>query len=138
MPLEAALSTADRLAIHELIALYGHIIDERQFSRLGEIFTHEAVFDLSGYGGSRYQGLSSIQDMMLASSEHPLGHHATNVVVVAQQGAIAVLSKGIGVGAGGRVGSVTYRDRLELTQQGWRIRERCCELRRPEAIPDPS
>jgi hypothetical protein len=132
------LSSAERLAIHELISLYGHLIDQRQFSQLGQIFTDDAVFDLSGYGGSRYHGLPAIQAMMLASREHPLAHHATNIVVQAQADGIAVMSKGIGVGAGGRVGSVTYRDRLSLTPQGWRIQERCCELRQSDTIPDPS
>ena len=64
--------------------------------------------------------------------------HATNIVVLAHPDGIEVISKGIGVGAGGRVGSVTYRDRLALTPQGWRIQERCCELRLPDAIPDPT
>ena len=138
MPEKPELAPAERLAIHELISLYGHLIDQRQFSRLGEIFTDDAVFDLTGYDGKCYQGLPAIQAMMLASSEHPLAHHATNVVVLTQEDSIGVSSKGIGVGAGGRVGSVTYRDRLSLTQKGWRIRERVCELRQPDAIPDPS
>jgi hypothetical protein len=132
------LAPAERLAIHELIALYGHLIDQRQFSRLGEIFTDDAVFDLSGYDGTCYRGLPAIRAMMLASSDHPLAHHATNVVVLKQQDSIGVISKGIGVGINGRVGSVTYRDRLSLTEQGWRIQERGCELRRPESIPEPS
>ena len=132
------LSPVDRLAIHELISFYGHLIDQRQFSQLERIFTDDAVFDLSKYDGSCYRGLPAIQAMMLASSEHPLAHHATNVVVLAQADSIAVISKGIGVGAGGRVGSVVYRDRLALTPQGWRIQERCCELRLPDAIPDPT
>ena len=138
MPEKPELVPAERLAIHELISLYGHLIDQRQFSRLGEIFTGDAVFDLTGYNGKCYRGLPAIQAMMLASSEHPLAHHATNVVVLTQEDSIGVISKGIGVGVGGRVGSVTYRDRLSLTQQGWRIRERGCELRQPDAIPEPS
>lgn len=132
------LSPAERLAIHELVSLYGHLIDQRQFSQLEQIFTADAVFDLSGYNGSCYHGLPAIQAMMLASVEHPLAHHATNIVVQAQDDDIAVISKGIGVGASGRVGSVTYRDRLSFTPKGWRIRERCCELRQSDTIPDPS
>ena len=132
------LSTAARLAIHELISLYGHLVDQRQFSRLWEIFTDDAIFDLSGYDGKCYRGLPAIQRMMLDSNEHPLAHHATNVIVTAQADSIEVISKGIGVGAGGRVGSVTYRDQLVLTQRGWRIRERLCDLRTPDAIPGPS
>lgn len=38
------LDTADRLAIYELLALYGHIIDERQWSRIGELFANEGIF----------------------------------------------------------------------------------------------
>lgn len=138
MPEKPELAPTEQLAIHELISLYGHLIDQRQFSRLGEIFTDDAVFDLTGYDGTCYHGLPAIQAMMLASSEHPLAHHATNVVVLKQEDSIGVISKGIGVGVNGRVGSVTYRDRLSLTQQGWRILERRCELRRPNAIPEPS
>ena len=138
MQRESDLSPVDRLAIHELISLYGHLIDQRQFSQLGRIFTDDAVFDLNKYDGSCYRGLPAIQAMMLDSTEHPLAHHATNIVVLAQADGIAVISKGIGVGVGGRVGSVVYRDRLALTPQGWRIKERCCELRQPDAIPDPT
>ena len=80
------LSPVERLAIHELISLYGHLIDQRQFSQLGRIFTDDAVFDLGKYDGSCYRGLPAIQAMMLASSEHPLAHHATNIVVLTQPG----------------------------------------------------
>ena len=119
MPEKLELALSERLAIHELISLYGHLVDQRHFSRLGEIFTDDAVFNLKGYDGNCYQGLPAIQEMMLASTEHPLAHHASNIVVLIQTDSIEVLSKGIGVGAGGRVGSVTYRDWLSLTPQGW-------------------
>ncbi len=125
------LSLEDRLDIQDLIALYGHLIDGREFSRLDEIFTTDAVFDLGGFDGTRFEGLDAIVQMMIDSEQHPLGHHATNVLV--QDGEpVSVLSKGIGVGNGGRVGSVIYRDSLCRTGAGWRIFERYCELRRPE------
>ena len=63
------LSPVERLAIHELISLYGHLVDQRQFSQLGRIFTDDAVFDLGKYDGSCYRGLPAIQTMMLASSD---------------------------------------------------------------------
>jgi hypothetical protein len=67
-------------------------------------------------------------------TRHPLAHHATNVVVTEDaDGTVRVLSKGAGVGAGGRVGSVTYRDIAVRTPDGWRIAERVVVLRRPEA-----
>ncbi len=126
---KATLTLEDRLDIHELIALYGHLIDEGSFERLVEIFTEDAVFDLSGFDGTRFEGLEAIIRMMEGSQQHPLAHHASNIVV--QPGdPVRVLSKGIGVGHGGRVGSVVYRDRLRRTESGWRISERYCELRR--------
>ncbi len=126
---ETRLTLEDRLDIHELIARYGHLIDECRFDRLGEIFTEDAVFDLSDFDGTRFEGLDDIIRMMEVSQQHPLGHHATNVVVESGD-PVRVVSKGIGVGHGGRVGSVVYRDTLRRTVAGWRISERYCELRR--------
>ena len=48
------------------------------------------------------------------------------------EGRVAVLSKGIGVGAGGRVGSVTYRDVVVRVDGGWRLASRTVVLRRPD------
>jgi hypothetical protein len=44
------MSVEDRLAIRELLALYGYIIDERQFSRTGEIFAADARYDVTDFG----------------------------------------------------------------------------------------
>ena len=133
-----SLSVEDRLDIHQLLGLYGHLIDARQFSRLDEIFTHDAVFDLAGFDGTRYEGLVAIVQMMRDSEQHPLAHHATNIVLELEGEGVRALSKGIGVGNGGRVGSVTYTDRLVKTGSGWRIRERLCTLRRADSVPEPT
>jgi hypothetical protein len=45
-------------------------------------------------------------------------------------GTVHVLSKGLGVGPNGRVGSVVYRDVVERTPAGWRFGERKGRLRR--------
>ena len=124
------LSVEDRLDIHQLINLYGHLIDAGEFSRLGEIFTEDAVFDLSGFDGTRFDSLQAIVQMMHESEQHPLAHHATNIAIFEEGDSVQVMSKGIGVGNGGRVGSVTYRDELLKTAGGWRIHRRNCELRR--------
>ena len=62
---------------------------------------------------------------------HPLAHHATNIVVSTDaDGTVRVLSKGLGVGPNGRVGSVVYHDVVERTQAGWRLAARSAVLRR--------
>ena len=124
------LSLEDRLDIHQLINLYGHLIDAGEFSRLDELFTADAVFDLSDFDGTRFDSLQAIVQMMHESEQHPLAHHATNIVILGEGDSAQVMSKGIGVGDGGRVGSVTYRDELLKTPRGWRILRRNCELRR--------
>lgn len=65
---------------------------------------------------------------------HPVAHHATNIVVLEDpDGTVRVRSKGIGVGPGGRVGSVTYDDVAVRTGDGWRLASRRVVLRRPDS-----
>jgi len=123
---------ADILAIHQLLALYGHIIDEREWQRVGELFTATAVYDMSEFGLGVVHGAAAIRELWSArDAVHPLAHHATNIVVNADaDGTVRVVSKGLGVGGDGRVGSVVYRDVVERTAAGWRFAARKGQLRR--------
>jgi 3-phenylpropionate/cinnamic acid dioxygenase small subunit len=133
------LEPADLLAIHQLMAHYGNLIDERQFSRTAEVFTPDAVYDLADFGFGVARGVAAIVELWTTSTRHPLAHHVTNVVVSEDDdGTTRVHSKIVGVGNGGRVGSATYRDVVVRTPGGWRIAERIVTLRRPEAVPDVS
>jgi hypothetical protein len=128
------LDTADRLAIHELIGLYGIIIDERDWARAGELFTAEVVYDMSELGLGTLHGIDAVVHLWRSREDlHPLAHHATNIVITpgADHDTASVISKGIGVGYKGRVGSVTYRDVVRRTPAGWRIASRHARLRKP-------
>ena len=130
------LDVADRLAIHELIGLYGIVIDERDWSRVGELFTDDVVYDMSELGLGTLHGVDAVLHLWRSREDlHPLAHHATNIVVTAgaDRDTARVISKGIGVGRKGRVGSVTYRDLVRRTPQGWRISSRHARLRQPAA-----
>lgn len=122
------LNLEDKLAINELINLYAHIVDRQAFSELVQIFTNDAVFDLSHFqAGRAYNGLLEIEAMMMGSKEHPVAHHATNIVINPTYGndqEIKVESKGLGVGRNGRVGSVVYKDVLIKAEGRWRINHR--------------
>jgi len=37
------ITAEDRLAIHDVIALHGHVADDRDWDRLGDLFTDDAV-----------------------------------------------------------------------------------------------
>jgi 3-phenylpropionate/cinnamic acid dioxygenase small subunit len=127
------MNVEDRVALHELVALYGHLIDERRWDEYDQVFTADAVYE-SVMGGWRTTSLAELIEFWKADmSRHPLAHHTTNVVVTEQpDGTAAIVSKGIGVGRKGRVGSVTYNDIAVPTDQGWRLAKRVVTLRRSE------
>jgi hypothetical protein len=127
-----SLPAEDTLAIHELLALYGHIIDGREWQRVDELFTATARYDMREFGLGLVEGAAAIRELWSRpDAMHPLAHHATNIVVsTAADGTVRVLSKGLGVGPNGRVGSVVYHDVVERTQAGWRFAARSAVLRR--------
>ena len=135
------LTTEDRLAIHELMGLYGLVIDEREWHRVDELFTDDATYDMSELGLGVLHGKAAVLHLWTTREElHPVAHHATNIVVTpgADADTAHVVSKGLGVGRKGRVGSVTYRDVVRRTPAGWRIASRHARLRLPPQPPDPS
>ena len=117
------ISTADRLAIHELLALHGFLADERRFDELDQLLAIDATYDVSDFGVGRISGLDAIRDLWTTGGgEAPLGHHVTNVIVTEDaDGTVRARSKGIAVMAGGAAGTVVYEDVLTLTDAGWRI-----------------
>ena len=50
------MDSAGRLELHELPGRYGDAIDDRDWDRLGQIFTDDAVFDLTDLGAPRLEG----------------------------------------------------------------------------------
>lgn len=44
------LDVTDRLASHELVALSGHLIDEKRWDELDQVFTADAVYDATDFG----------------------------------------------------------------------------------------
>lgn len=131
------LDVQDILAITNLINRYGHIIDERQWSRLGELFTDDVMFDMSDFNGEVLTGLETLRESWKATDGHPLAHHATNILIDVTDSQVTVQSKGIGMYRD-HVGSTVYRDVLRKTPQGWRIARRVSTKRRYETIPEPS
>lgn len=134
VPAPSSVPPEDVLAVYDLLGRYGHLIDERAYERLVEVFTEDCVYDATDFGGEVLHGSAAVVEQMRTSDSHPLAHHATNILVAANpDGTLAVLSKGIGVGPRGRVGSVVYEDTARRTAAGWRLAARRAVLRRPGA-----
>ncbi|WP_416968783.1 nuclear transport factor 2 family protein [Streptomyces sp. 4F14] len=126
------LPLEDRLAIHELIALHGHLVDDGDLHRLDELLTPDIVYDLDDFGRSPLIGIAAFRDAALAlGPANPVAHHVTNVVVTASDADSAqVRSKGLGVTVDGSCGSVTYDDVVVRTPDGRRISRRRVSARR--------
>lgn len=131
------LSVEDRLAVHELISLHGHLMDSGAFERMDELFSADVVYDLSAFGSGELHGYEAITEASLAlGSGNPVGHHVTNICVSEDvDGTVRVRSKGIGIYADGRVGSVVYEDVVRKEPGGWRIAYRKVILRRVPLQP---
>jgi 3-phenylpropionate/cinnamic acid dioxygenase small subunit len=129
-------TTADVLAIHQLVALHGHLVDDRAFDRLGELVTPGAVYDVSALGQGVVHGRDGFRALIEAFADderNPVAHHVTNVVVTSVDGdRAAVRSKGFGILRDGRTGSVVYDDEVVRTTDGWRIAARSV---RPAQVP---
>lgn len=127
----------DRVVLHELVARHGHLVDAGDFGRLADVFTPDVVYDVSDLGGGQLVGLQALTEAALALGDaNPVAHHVTDVVVTELEARSArLMSKGLGVTADGRVGSVTYEDDVVRTDAGWRIRRRLVRARRRPLQP---
>ena len=125
------LSVGDRVALHELAARYGNVIDDRDWPRLAEVFVPDAVYELHGFGriDRRCESLTEIVALMRANV-HPVAHHVTNVEVTATPNDVRMMSKIVGTLDAGKAGSADYHDVVVKTPSGWRIAERHVHLRK--------
>jgi 3-phenylpropionate/cinnamic acid dioxygenase small subunit len=121
------LTAADRLAIHELLARHGHLVDEGELDRLDEVMVDDVRYDVTALGGGVLVGVAAI---VAAGRElgdaNPVAHHVTNVIITSVgDERVQVRSKGFGVRADGTVGSVVYEDDVvRVADGGWRIAAR--------------
>lgn len=118
-----ALTTEDRREITETLSLLGHLADSGRADRLEEVFTPDAVYDLTAAGLGAFSGIDAIRQASERIGAHgPVAHHLTNVVVGGEEdGVVSVLSKGLLLMADGRVESIVVADDVRRHGGGWRI-----------------
>ncbi len=130
------MDIADRLELHELPGRYGDIIDDRDWDRLGTIFTDDAVFDLTDLGAPRLEGLTAIRDFMADEAEHPRTHTMTNIYVNETDTGVELKFRILALLGGGKVGTASYHDLVVKTPDGWRVQDRMLKHRRTQVYPD--
>ncbi len=133
-----ALETRDLVEIQMLLGRYGHVLDDRDWDALEEIFTEDIVFVASDSGLGVMRGIPAIVELWQEPFDgHPLGHYMTNVVIAEDEdGTVRARSKHLGV----RVGTITlmtYDDVLVKTPAGWRLAERVAKVQYRVPMHDP-
>jgi hypothetical protein len=124
------MDAADRLELHELPGRYGDAIDDRAWDRLDEIFTPDAVFDLTDLGSRRCEGLDDIKRFMDQEAEHPRAHLMTNIYVDETADGAELRFRIVAPMRDGKVLTASYYDDVVKTPAGWRVRHRVITARR--------
>jgi 3-phenylpropionate/cinnamic acid dioxygenase small subunit len=124
------MDSADRIELHELPGRYGDAIDDRDWDRLGQIFTEDAVFDLTDLGEPRLDGLAEIKRYMAEDAKHPRTHLMTNIYVDEMAEGVRLLFRIVALLPDRVVGTASYYDDVVKTADGWRVHHRVITLRR--------
>lgn len=116
-------SSDDIAAISQMIAVYGHVVDGREWHRLRELFSDDLTFVPWQEGAAEIHSLDDLIEMWQTPGfPHPSGHHATNILVEVKDASVMTATwKGISVHRNGQCRSLIYHERLRLTPDGWRI-----------------
>jgi hypothetical protein len=124
------LTTADRVAIHELPGRYGDAIDDRNWPGLDAVFTQDAVFDLTGVGSRICDGLDDIKAFMESEAAHPRTHMMTNVYADSDEDGVTLRFRIVALIGKGRTSTASYYDKIIKTNDGWRTQHRFVSNRR--------
>jgi hypothetical protein len=127
------MDIADRLAIHELVANYSHVVDDKRWDDLDLVFSEDGVFDATDRGYALVQGLAHLRTHM-ETARHPIAHCITNVVLrEIDSDTVESHSKMVAVRTGGVTSTSDYYDLCVRTPDGWRIRRKVAKPRRDPA-----
>ena len=124
------MDLADRVELHELPGRYGDAIDDRDWGRLGQIFTPDGVFDLTDLGVPLLEGLPAIKRFMDEDAQHPKTHMMTNIYVDDTDDGVKLFFRIVAMQSKGLMGTASYYDDVIKTDDGWRVKHRVVTLRR--------
>lgn len=124
------LTPADRAEIEQVIATYGHVVDDDAWDRAELVFADDFVFDFSQFGRPDLHGVEELRAALRGRKVY--SHHSTNVVIQeVDDNTARVRSKFIGFPNEGPPISGDYRDVFVRTAEGWRLSRRRSSVRDP-------
>ena len=128
------MDPGDIILIHQLLGLYGHVVDAAAWDRFEELFVADAELDYTGVRAPRvFHGVDDIREYFRGAN-HPSAHHVTNIVVLESDGDVRVTSKFLAPYTRSTHVPVRwfggdYDDVVVRTPEGWRFRRRVCTSR---------
>lgn len=131
------IDVADRLELHELPGRYGDAIDDRNWDRLRQVFTDDAIFDLTGVGLRQLDGIEDIVHFMDVAAQHPKTHMMTNIYVDDGGESVTMNFRIVALLGKGLVGTASYYDTVVKTPDGWRVKHRDCMIHRRDKRDAP-
>jgi len=121
------LTPQDHIEIREVLADYGHVVDDHDWDRAEDVFTPDVVFE-SNNGEMVLNGISDI--VATFKGRNMYAHVTTNTTLRENDdGTVSAHSKFIGFPNEGQPVTGDYRDRLVRTAAGWRLAHRSAEIR---------
>ena len=123
------MSVEDLQEISNILALYCHLIDDKQWQRMGEVYTGEAAYGPDG--GNLNQGLEAIKTYLSTSPQPQIHLTFNHQVELDEDGRRATGSgKWLSVLKDGTVLGGEYPgDVYAKTEVGWRILRRVYRVR---------
>jgi hypothetical protein len=137
------MDAAEIILVHQLLGLYGHIVDAGQWDRFGELFTDDAILDYTAVRAPQvFRGIDEIRGYF-EGGNHPSAHHVVNIVVWEEGGEVRAHSKFLApftrpTHVPLRWYGGDYEDLVVLTPAGWRFRRRVCTPRWQFTSAEPS
>jgi hypothetical protein len=125
------LDEVDLIQIHQLLGRYAHVVDRRRWDVLDQLFTADAVFDITDFGFERYVGFESVK-AFFESAPHPQAHHTTNIYAWRDGVQVRSLSKWAVPGENGVLVGGDYEDTLVKIDGKWKLAERVAITRWPK------
>ena len=121
------LTPADHIEIREVLADYGHIVDDHDWDRAEDVFMPDIVFE-SHNGEMVLNGISDI--VATFKGRNMYAHVTTNTTLRENHdGTVSAHSKFLGFPNEGPPVTGDYRDQLVRTPAGWRLAHRRAEIR---------
>lgn len=128
------MNAQDMMDLLATANLFPHLVDNKEWHRLDEVLTPDAVYD----GSSTATGLilRGLEEMVRVWSRTPMSvHHFTNLIIVEESSdgsSATTVCKWIGIPDNLGLINGDYRDEWIKGPRGWRVVRRTSILRKPD------